>query len=98
MDDCTPPVSSRCPKTYVQLMTRCLDSIPALRPNFLGGQFNVVSELELLIQEEYKKWLPAPRSYRRQPEMAAGGGGDENLNDSLTEHCAGAKTAGYLSA
>jgi hypothetical protein len=49
MKDYRPPVSSKCPKAYVQLMTRCLDADPGLRPSFLPGQHNIVEELEFLI-------------------------------------------------
>lgn len=58
-----PTVNSRCPKPYVQLMTSCLDGNPELRPDFLGEQGNIVTELEHLIHEEYQKWLPATRDH-----------------------------------
>ena len=60
-------MSNKCPKSYALLMARCLDTTAELRPNFHGGYFSVVMELERLIREEYQKWLPVPRTYR-QPE------------------------------
>jgi hypothetical protein len=55
MEDYRPMVSSKCPKSYVQLMTQCLDKNPDKRPDFLGGSVNIVMELERLIYEEYQK-------------------------------------------
>ena len=55
MEDYRPMVSSKCPRSYVHLMTQCLDRNPDKRPDFLGGQVNVVVELERLIYEEYAK-------------------------------------------
>ena len=55
MEDYRPMVSSKCPKSYVQLMTMCLDRTAEKRPDFLGGTVNVVVELERLIHEEYQK-------------------------------------------
>ena len=55
MEDYRPMVSSKCPRTYVHLMTQCLDRNPDTRPDFLGGQVNIVVELERLIYEEYAK-------------------------------------------
>jgi hypothetical protein len=55
MEDYRPMVSSKCPKSYVQLMTMCLDRTAEKRPDFLGGNVNIVVELERLIHEEYQK-------------------------------------------
>lgn len=54
MDDYRPMVSSKCPRPYMRLMTTCLDKNPDRRPDFLGGEVNIVVELERLIFEEYR--------------------------------------------
>lgn len=58
-------MSHECPTLYVQLMQRCLDSSAGLRPSFVGGQYNIVAELEFLVHGKYQKWLPVAREHQR---------------------------------
>eukprot|EP00892_Ulva_mutabilis_P004834 jgi/Ulvmu1/2722/UM014_0179.1 len=69
MEDYRPMVSSRCPRSYVHLMTQCLDRNPDKRPDFLGGQVNIAIELERLIYEEYAKMAATAAA---QAESTAG--------------------------